>query len=315
MQSNPMTNPTTGLIAATFTPFSKTGSINFDCIPVMVEQLISRGISGFYVNGTTGEGPSLTTGERKQSAEAFINAAAGRIPIIVQVGHNSLNEARDLAAHAQAAGANAVSATPPGYFRAESIDALTDIIAEIARAAPALPFFYYHIPAFGGVTLDMAQLAETAAKRLDNFRGIKFSSPNLHEFDRCRRAARGSLEIYFGVDEMLIAGLAMGVRCAVGSTYNFAPELYLEIIRAFHEGELEEARSLQSQSIDIVDILVGTCGRAGLKAAMSLAGTPCGGHRLPIIDPSLQQLETMERRLAEADLLKWIQPHSDSPSA
>ena len=306
MESDILPPPTSGLIAATFTPFSKSGAVDFALVPQMVDQLIARGVSGLYVNGTTGEGPSLTTTERKQLAEAFVGAAAGRIPVIVQVGHNSLYEARDLASHAQASGANAVSATPPGYFRAESIAALTEIINEIASAAPSLPFFYYHIPAFGGVALDMAALAEAAAARLPNFRGIKFSSPNLHEFDRCRRAADSRLNIYFGVDEMLLAGLAMGVRCAVGSTYNFAPELYLKLIDAVNSGNLAEAQFRQSQSIDMIEILVSTCGRAGLKAAMTFAGTPCGRHRLPIDDPSLEQLKTMEQRLTDADLLKWI---------
>lgn len=303
-----MTSPIQGLVAATFTPFSNSGSIELERVAPTVEQLITRGISGLYVNGTTGEGPSLTGCERKKLAETFVNAAAGRIPVIVQVGHNSLTEARDLAAHAQAAGADAVSATPPGYFRADSVTALTEVIAEIAGGAPKLPFFYYHIPAFGGVSLNMAYLAEAAAHRISNFGGIKFSSPNLHELDRCRRAANGKLDVLFGVDEMLLAALAMGVRGAVGSTYNFAPGLYLEIISAFETGDIATARSLQSQSIDMIEILISTCGRTGLKAAMTLAGSPCGFHRLPLVDPTEGQLEEMKQQLEEADLLKWIQP-------
>ncbi|MEZ5328741.1 MAG: dihydrodipicolinate synthase family protein, partial [Verrucomicrobiales bacterium] len=256
--------------------------------------------------GTTGEGPSLTIPERKKLAEAFVTAVAGRIPVIVQVGHNSLSEARDLAAHAQSAGANAVSATPPGYFRAESVSALTEVVAEIAAGAPALPFFYYHIPAFGGVALDMASLAESAFGRVPNFRGIKFSSPNLHEFDRCRRAVNGQLEVFFGVDEMLLAGLSMGAFGAVGSTYNFAPGLYLELIDAFRQSDIARARDLQSQSVDMIEILISSCGRAGLKAAMTLSGIPCGRHRLPIHDPTLEQLKNMEERLGQAGFLKWI---------
>ncbi|MDA0813933.1 MAG: dihydrodipicolinate synthase family protein [Verrucomicrobia bacterium] len=306
MESKLLPDSTPGLIPATFTPFLDSGEVDLETIPAMVDQLISRGVAGIYVNGTTGEGPSLTTPERKRLTEAFVAAAAGRIPVIVQVGHNSLGEARDLAAHAQAAGANAVSATPPGYFRAESVEALTEVVAEIAAGAPDLPFFYYHIPAFGGVALDMTSFAEAAVGRVPNFRGIKFSSPNLHEFDRCRRAANGQLEVYFGVDEMLLAGLAMGVQSAVGSTYNFAPELYLELIEAFKMGDIAKARDLQSQSVDMIHILVSSCGRAGLKAAMTLSGIPCGRHRLPISDPTQQQLATMEQQLNDAGFLRWI---------
>ena len=306
MHREPQAKMPKGLIAATFTPFEADGSVHVDCIPDMVNQLISRGVAGLYVNGTTGEGPSLTTTERKDLAEAFVGAAADRIPVIVQVGHNSLSDARDLALHAEKAGAHAISATPPGYFRAESVGALVQVVEQIAAAAPNLPFYYYHIPAFGGVALDMAEFAETATEQLPSFRGIKFSSPHLHEFNRCLRSANAQLDMFFGIDEMLLGGLAMGATSAVGSTYNFAPELYLEIIGAFEKGDILEARRLQSQSIDMIEILVGTCGRAGLKAAMTMSGIPCGRHRLPIIDPSAQQLAEAESRLSGADLLKWI---------
>lgn len=306
MERKPHADAPAGLIAATFTPFSGDGNIDIEPIPAMVNRLIARGIAGLYVNGTTGEGPSLTTAERKELAEAYIGAAADRIPVIVQVGHNCLAEARELAAHAQRAGAHAVSATPPGYFRADTVALLVDVVEHVAAAAPELPFYYYHIPAFGGVTLDMKAFADSASARLPNFRGIKFSSPQLHEFDRCRRAAGGKLHLFFGVDEMLLAGLAMGVRAAVGSTFNFAPELYLEIIEAFQEGDMARARALQAAAIDIIDILLDCGGRAGLKAAMTLAGHPCGPSRLPITDPSPAQLQHMEKRLAAARLLHWI---------
>jgi N-acetylneuraminate lyase len=89
------------------------------------ERPIAEGVDGFYVCGSTGEGVSLTTNERKRVAEAFIDAAAGRLPVVVQVGHNSLEEARELAAHAEAAGAAATSAMP--------------MVAFLEQAAPRIP--------------------------------------------------------------------------------------------------------------------------------------------------------------------------------
>ena len=105
---------------------------------------------------------------------------------------------------------------------------------------------------------------------------------------------------------MLLAGLAMGVQAAVGSTYNFAPELYLELIEAFKMGDIAKARDLQSQSVDMINILVSSCGRSGLKAAMTLSGIHCGRHRLPISDPTPEQLNKMKQQLSDAGFLKWI---------
>ena len=105
-----------GLLAATYTPFAPDCSLALEDVPPLVERLLADGVGGLYVCGSTGEGVSLSTAERKQVAEAFVAAAAGRVPVVVQVGHNSLAEACDLAAHAQAVGADASSAMPrPGH--------------------------------------------------------------------------------------------------------------------------------------------------------------------------------------------------------
>ena len=87
-----------GLIAATFTPLHDDGTLNLGRVPDIAERLIDRGVQGFYVCGSTGEGPSLSTEERAATAEAYVRAAAGRVPVIVQVGHNALSDARSLSA-------------------------------------------------------------------------------------------------------------------------------------------------------------------------------------------------------------------------
>ena len=82
-----------GLFAAVFTPMNEDAFVNTTKIPVIVEHLISDGVEGIYICGSTGEGASLTTDERKCVAESYIKAVSGRIKTIVQVGHNSLSDA------------------------------------------------------------------------------------------------------------------------------------------------------------------------------------------------------------------------------
>ena len=82
-----------GLIAATFTPMRPDGSLNLAMAKPIVDHLIHSGVSGLYVCGSTGEGPLLTTDERKETAAAYVEAAAGRLPVVVQVGHSSVVEA------------------------------------------------------------------------------------------------------------------------------------------------------------------------------------------------------------------------------
>lgn len=88
--------PLTGLVAATFTPLSADGSLDLDRIPAVVDHLERDGVSALYVLGSTGEGVSLTTQERMAVAKAYTEAARGRLPVVVQVGYNSLADARAL---------------------------------------------------------------------------------------------------------------------------------------------------------------------------------------------------------------------------
>ena len=133
-----------GLIAATFTPMANDGSLKLDVVPTMVNQLLNEGVSGLYVCGGTGEGVSLTNVERQQTAEAFVNAANGRIPVILHVGQDSPFAAQRLAKHAAEIGADGISAITPTYFKPGSPSTLVDSLKIITDGAPDLPFIYYH---------------------------------------------------------------------------------------------------------------------------------------------------------------------------
>jgi N-acetylneuraminate lyase len=294
-----------GLIAATFTPMHPDGALRLDRVPAVVDYLHRSGIVCLYVVGGTGEGVSLSTLERRQTAEAFVRAAEGKLPVIVHVGHASLTEAHDLAAHAQEIGADAVSAVPPFYFKPASVEVLADCVARIAAGAPRLPFYYYHIPASTGVSPDLVQFIRAARQRVPAFAGIKFTSPNVHEFQSCVQAAGDDLDIFWGVDEMLLSGLAVGARGAVGSTYNYAPALYRRLLEAFGKGDLEAARQWQARSVEMIRIILAAGGLAAQKAAMKLIGQDCGDARLPLVGLSESDTQKMADQLRGIGYFDW----------
>ena len=156
-----------GLIAATHTPFHTDGTIAPERVTGYTEFLIKQKMDGLYVNGSTGEGISMSVDERKTMLDAFFQAVNGRIPVIAQVGANSLIDAAALTAHAETVGVAAVSACAPSYFKVASASVLVDCMADIAAAAPNTPFYYYHIPKFTGVAIDMTLfLAEAQRSKL-----------------------------------------------------------------------------------------------------------------------------------------------------
>jgi N-acetylneuraminate lyase len=273
-----------GLNAATLTPFSEDGEVNLDAIGPMVEFLIGNGITGLYVCGSTGEGMSLSTSERKAVTAEFVNAASGRVRVIAQVGHNSIAEAKELASHAASVGVDIVSATCPSYFKAADNLSLTRSVAPIAAAAPDLPFYYYHIPCLTGSNVDIVRFMEDGRESVPNLAGLKFTDTNLFEFQMCLAVDDHAFDVIWGVDEMLLGALATGAQAAIGSTYNVAAPLSNRIISAFNDGDLEQARTLQLQSALMIRELQQFPFQASLKMILTNLGLPIGTVRPPLTE-------------------------------
>ncbi len=286
-----------GLFAAAYTPMLSDGEVNTEPIGLMVEWLLKRNVAGFYVCGSTGEGMSLTTAERCRVAEAYIQAVAGRAPVFVQVGHNSLREARHLAVHAQQAGASAVSATCPSYFKITNVPMLVDSMAEVASGAPDLPFYYYHIPALTGAKLDMVEFLSYARERIPNLAGIKFTSTEVHELQQCLTFENGRYEMMWGCDEMLLSALVVGCRAAIGSTYNIASPLYHRLMAAYEDNRHREAVELQAQAVAMVKMIYDFPFHSAMKAILNRLGFDLGQCRLPQAALTEAQFTDLKRRI------------------
>lgn len=277
------TKPFQGLIAAPHTPFLEDGRLNLSRIELQYARLRTDGVAGAFVCGSTGEGLSLSTEERKLVATRW-REVIGKDPfrLIVHVGHTSLNEACDLAMHARKLGAAGISSIAPIYFKPTELSELIDYCAPIAAAGGDLPFYYYDIPSLTGVTLSASLFLEQAHTRIPSLGGVKFSNTNLCVLQECLHAAGGRYEVYFGSDEMLLASLALGVTGAVGSTYNYIAPLYNHLIQAWNAGHLDQARSLQLRSVRLVGCLARFGALAAGKAMMARIGIDCGPVRSPL---------------------------------
>ena len=234
-----------------------------------------------------------------------MEAADRRVPVIVQVGHNSLSEARQLAEHAQEIGADAISATCPSYFKVTDVETLVDCVAEVASAAPDMPFYYYHIPTLTGSQLDVVEFLKRAADRVPNLTGLKYTDTKLFEFQECLELGNGRFDVVWGCDEMLVGALATGTCGAIGSTYNIAARLYRRIIDAFADGGLAEARRLQSLSVNMIRKLNRFPFHPAMKAVLAMQGFNVGGCRLPQGRLSDEDVRTLREELNAIGFFKW----------
>jgi N-acetylneuraminate lyase len=295
---NTYSNFLTGLVAAPHTPMHADGSLRLELIEKQAARLVADKVSGAFICGTTGEGSSLTTDERRRVADRWRAAIAkGPLKLVVQVGHNSIEDARALARHAQEIGADAFSTLAPSYYKPVTTDDLLDYCAPVAAAAPSLPFYFYDIPSMTGVPVSMPEFLRKGSVRIPNFAGVKFSNSNLMGLQECLEAEDGRFNILFGADEMLLGALALGVRGAVGSTYNYAAPLYHKIITAFEAGDWVAARALQLKSVKLVQALQSFGVLASGKALMTMVGVDCGPTRPPVRPLSEEQKTKLFRQV------------------
>ena len=268
--------------------------------------LNTNGISGVFVNGTTGQGLTLSVEERNALAEYWVKLAPSACKVIVHVGHEDQSQSNIMALHANKIGADAVAAMVPS-FSIKSVHALADYIRITANLVPSLPFYYYHIPSETNLFLPMIELLKISQKTIPNFAGIKYAHDDITDFKLCKEFCDGKYEIFFGRDESLIDGLKLGAKSAVGSTYNIMAPLYNELIKSFLSEDLNFANELQQISKKTCSLLYATGSfRAGLKAVMRMIGIDLGNSRAPDLNISSQTINELESSLQCIGMLNFL---------
>lgn len=295
-----MTKRLEGLIAAPFTPFNSDGSLNLSVIPGYYKMLKENKVAGAFICGSTGEGASMSTSEKKHVAEAWAKCTAkdDDFTVMTLVGGTSLTDCKELALHAKEVGLDAVSFTAPFYFKPASPELLAESCREVASVVPELPFYYYHIPVLNGVNFQIIDLLKAIDGNIPNFAGVKYTHEDFMDFLSCMHYQEGKYQMLWGRDENMLPALALGTKAAVGSTFNYAAPLYYDLIKAFHNNELKQAAALQQKSIDMIRFLGKYGGISTGKAYMKLIGIDCGKFRLPVKNMSEADFESFKKDTA-----------------
>jgi N-acetylneuraminate lyase len=296
-----------GLVAATHTPFDRDGQLNLDVVEKQAEHLLRNRLTCVFLGGSTGESHSLSLAERFALTERWAAVCRGTpLKIVVHVGGNCLTDACQLAPQAQQLGVAAIAALAPSYFKPRTLSDLVECCRMIAAAAPALPFYFYDIPVLTGVRFPMPEFLETAADRIPTLGGIKFTNPDLMAFQRCLRVQDGRFDVLWGMDEHLLAALALGGLGAVGSSYNFTAPIYHRMMTAFQEGNWAVAREEQFRGVRLIQVLSDFGYIAAAKVVMEWLGVPVGPPRLPIVPLTSSQQKELQTILKGMGYFDWL---------
>ena len=270
-----------GIIPAFYACYDAEGNINPEAVRELTRWFIEKGVQGVYVGGSSGECIYQSKEERKLVLENVMAEAKGKITVIAHIACNNTADSKELAAHAESVGVDAIAAIPPIYFKLPPY-AIAKYWNDMSEAAPNTDFIIYNIPQLAGVSLTPALLREM----LKNPRviGVKNSSMPVQDIEEFR--AEGCA-VFNGPDEQLLSGLVAGAIGGIGGTYGAMPELYIKIYNLVKENKIAEAREIQDACLQIIINLCGCKGNmyAVIKAVLRKMGAPdCGGVRAPLFN-------------------------------
>ncbi|MET3505739.1 N-acetylneuraminate lyase [Halalkalibacter oceani] len=281
-----------GVIPALVTPFTREGKINDRVLRQIIEMNLEKGVTGFYVGGSTGEALLLSQEERKYIVDIVSDETRGKAKLIAQIGSFATKHAIELAEHAEKAGVEAISSVPPFYYQFKQ-DELKAYYHDLVKAVE-LPMILYHVPSLAGVSLTAESIRELFQGT--QIVGIKHTSYDLLHLQLLLDTYPNKV-IINGHDELYLASLTVGCQSSIGSTFNFMAEKFLLIDRLYKEGKIEEARSIQNEVNEVVAVLLKIGVFQGVKAALALQGIECGTCRRPFKPLTVEESELLRKVL------------------
>ena len=285
------------VLTAIATPFARDGSVDFDAFRTLCAHLVDHGSDGLVVAGTTGEAPTLSDGEKLELFAAAVDAVGDRATVVANTGTYDTAHSVHLTEQADELGVDGFLAVTP-YYNKPPQRAIVRHFQEIAAATDA-PVVAYNIPS--RVVVNIAPETITELASIENLRGVKQAHADLEE---ARHIVDVGLALYAGDDNLVLPFLELGGEGGVCvHTHVWGPQTK-EMVRRWKSGDAEGARALNAEMAPAFELLKIQTNPIPIKAAMNLLGHELGGYRLPMVEPTENELGKVRDCLERAGVLE-----------
>ena len=263
--------------------------VNFDEFKKLIEFQISEGIDALIVCGTTGEAATMTDSERKETIKFAIDTVASRVPVIIGTGSNNTAAAIEMSKYAESVGADGLLVVTPYYNKATQ----NGLVAHFRAIAESVkvPIIVYSVPSRTGVNITPETCLELS--KISNIVAIKEASGNLSQIANIAHLCGDNLHIYSGNDDQVLPILSLGGLGVISVLSNIAPKKTSKIVHDFLDGNIEEARKVQLDSIPLINALFSEVNPIPVKEALNIMGYSYGTPRLPLTPLTEKNRETL----------------------
>ena len=291
------------MIPAMVTAFDEDNRVDFERMRALARFLLEGGSDSLLVCGTTGESPTVDNDDKLKLFETVVDEAAGRVPVIANVGTNNTERSIEFAKQAARLGIDGIMAVVP-YYNKPPQEGLYQHFKAIAEAAQ-LPTIVYNIPGRCGINME-AETTLRLAREVENIVAVKEASGDI---DQIRRIIEGSREfrddflVYSGDDSMTLPVMEAGGYGVISTTGNVMPKEMKELTDTCASGDFEAARAVHERLMPIMKHLFTTANPILVKKSLNLVGVEVGGVRLPLVDATPEQTDALAEVLREVGAL------------
>ena len=268
-----------GAHTAIVTPFTKTGSVDYEKFRDLIEFQIQGGIDGIVPVGTTGESPTVDFKEHERIVETAIVTARKRVKIIAGTGANSTAEAIELTRHAKDAGADATLQVTPYYNKPNATGLLRHFTAV---ADLGLPVVLYNVPGRTGKEIPIDVVVELA--KHPNVVAIKEAAGSVDRVSAI--VTRCNLEVLSGDDPLTLPMMSVGAKGVISVASNVAPKAVADLVHHALAGRWDEARALHLKYYRLFTDLFIDTNPIPVKTALAMMGRIEESFRLPMCEMS-----------------------------
>ena len=268
-----------GVSAAVTTPF-KDGEIDLESFKNHLQFLKDNDIQAFIINGTTGEGSTLTDSEKKQTIKTAIDVANKEIPVIATTGSNNTQASIDSSLEAKKLGVDGLLIITPYYNKTTQKGAIAHFTA-IAEALVDLPIIMYDVPARTGMSLE----ADTVAKlsKIPNIVGLKDATGDLANLTRMQNLVTDDFAFYGGNDDIALPFYAAGGKGLISVVANVIPSEHQKLYE-LAQNNPKEAIKLNNLLFPFTDTIGTELNPISIKSVVSHIGFGDYELRLPLVE-------------------------------
>jgi 4-hydroxy-tetrahydrodipicolinate synthase len=297
---NQMKKIVQGIITPLVTPLIDNSRLDIAGLERLIEHVISGGVHGIFILGTTGEAQNLAVDLRIELIRQSHRIINKRVPLLVGISDTSITESIRLAEAAGRFGADALVSTPPFYFMMDQTELAEYYESLVPRLS--LPLYLYNMPANTKINFDPQTIRRLAENpRVVGFKDSSGSAPYLQQVMHEMRN-HDNFSIFVGPEEMTAEMVLLGADGGVNGGANIFPRLYVDLYHAAAKNEIAAVRTLQAKVMAISSSLY-TVGEnsssylKGLKCSLELMGICNGFVASPFTPFNEQQRERIKAAL------------------